>query len=129
MLLVTDKLTRPNGVALTPDGKTLYVADSQDKKIYAWDLDKQGNSSRQRVLIENVEGSPDGLRVAANGNLYIAAKGVAVYSPEGKHLRTLDFPETPANLTFGGADLKTLYVTARTSVYSVRVADQGSLQY
>jgi gluconolactonase len=69
------------------------------------------------------------LRVAANGNLYIAAKGVAVYSPEGKHLRTLDFPETPANLTFGGADLKTLYVTARTSVYSVRVADQGSLQY
>ena len=129
ILLVTDKLTRPNGVALTPDGKTLYVADSQEKKIYAWDLDKQGNSSRERILIENVEGSPDGLRVAANGNLYIAAKGVAVYSPAGKHLRTIDFPETPANLTFGGADLKTLYVTARTSVYSVRVADQGSLQY
>ncbi len=126
--LVTDKLARPNGVALTPDGKTLYVADSQDRKIFAWDLDKAGNATRQRTFLQNVDGSPDGLRVAANGNLYIAAKGVAVYSPAGKLLRTIDFPETPANLTFGGPDLKTLYVTARTSVYTVRVADQGILR-
>jgi gluconolactonase len=62
-----------------------------------------------------MEGFPDGLRVAENGNLYIAAGGIAVYSP--------------ATCAFGGSDLKTLYVTARTSVYSVRIPDKGWLQY
>ncbi|MCU1325249.1 MAG: SMP-30/Gluconolaconase/LRE domain protein, partial [Bryobacterales bacterium] len=63
------------------------------------------------------------------GNLYIAAKGIAVYSPAGKLIRTVDFPETPANCAFGDSDLKTLYVTARTSVYRIRIPDRGSLQY
>ncbi|MEP6713924.1 MAG: SMP-30/gluconolactonase/LRE family protein [Terriglobia bacterium] len=127
--LITQKMGRPNGVALTPDGRTLYIADSEERKILAWDLDGRGDASRERVFISGIEGTPDGLRVAENGNLYIAAKGIAVYSPAGKILRTIDFPETPANCAFGGSDLKTLYVTARTSVYSVRIPDRGSLQY
>jgi gluconolactonase len=127
--LVSKRLARPNGVALTPDGRTLYVADSEARKIYAYNLDAAGNASGEREFLAVAEGSPDGLRVAANGNLYIAAKGIAVYSPAGKLLRTIDFPETPANCAFGGKDLKTLYVTARTSVYRVRVEDRGSLQY
>ena len=123
------KMTRPNGVALTQDGRTLYVADSQDKKILAYDLDAQGNASHERTFIANMDGTPDGLRVAANGNLYIAARGIAVYSPTAKLLKIIEFPETPANCAFGDDDLKTLYVTARTSVYRIRVPDKGSSQY
>ena len=77
------KMARPNGVALTQDGRILYAADSQDKTIRAYDLDKDGNASNERILIRNIEGTPDGLRVAANGNLYIACKGVAIYTPQG----------------------------------------------
>jgi gluconolactonase len=119
------KMPFPNGVALTQDGRTLYVADSIENRIYAYDLDKDGNASNGRVFISNTDGGPDGLRVATNGNLYIACKGVAIYSPKGELLKTILLPETPANLAFGGDDLKTLYITARTSVYRVRVPDQG----
>jgi gluconolactonase len=127
--LVTDKLPRPNGVALTPDGKTLYVADSAERKIYAFDLGADGTASNQRVAISDVPGTPDGLRVAANGNLYIACKGIGIYSPGGKLLQMIDFPETPTNCTFGGSDLRTLYVTASTSIYRVRIPDRGALLY
>jgi gluconolactonase len=120
------KMPRPNGVALTEDGRTLYVADSQTRKILAYDLDKDGNASNERVVIQNIDGTPDGLRVAANGNIYVACKGVAIYTPQGRLVQTIQFPETPANLTFGGSDRKTLYVTARTSIYRVRVSDVGS---
>jgi len=123
------KMTRPNGVALTPDGRTLYIADTTERKIMAYDLDAQGNASRERVFISGIDGGPDGLRVAANGNVYIACRGIAVYSRDGKFIRMIEFPEMPANCTFGDRDLKTLYVTARTSVYRVRIPDKGFLQY
>jgi len=129
MFVVTDKLPRPNGVALTPDGKTLYVADSSERKIYAFDLDEKGSASNQHVAISDVPGTPDGLRVAANGNLYVACKGIGIYTPTGKLLQMIDFPETPTNCTFGGADLRTLYVTASTSIYRVPIPDRGSLLY
>ena len=108
---------------------SLHVADSQERKILAYDLDGEGNASRERVFISDMDGSPDGLRVAENGNLYIACRGIAIYTPAGKFVRMIEFPEPPANCAFGGPDLKTLYVTARTSVYRVRIADRGSLQY
>ncbi len=127
--LITNKLPRPNGVALTPNGRTLYVADSQERKIYAYDLDSKGNASRERVLIADIEGTPDGLRVAQNGNLYVACRGIAVYTANGKRIRMIEFPETPANCAFGGSDLRTLYVTARSSVYSIRIPDGGWSPY
>lgn len=123
------KMRRPNGVALTPDGRTLYVADTVDRKIMAYDLDAEGKASRERVFISGIDGGPDGLRVAADGNIYIACRGIAIYTPDGKFIRMIEFPETPANCTFGDSDLRTLYVTARTSVYRVRIPDTGSLQY
>jgi gluconolactonase len=129
IFLINAKLPRPNGVALTPDGRTLYVADSQERKILAYDLDGEGNASRERVFISDIDGSPDGFRVAENGNFYIACRGIAIYTAAGKFVRMIEFPETPANCAFGGADWKTLYVTARTSVYSVRIPDRGSVQY
>jgi gluconolactonase len=127
--LVSSKLARPNGVALAPDGRTLYVADSQQRKIFAYDVDADGNASKERVFLSEIDGSPDGLRVAENGNVYIACRGVAIYTASGKFVRMIEFPETPANLAFGGEDFKTIYVTARTSVYRVRVEDRGAVQY
>jgi gluconolactonase len=127
--LITKSMERPNGVALSPDGRILYVADSSARTIEAFDLDERGNSSSQRVLIQNVDGSPDGLRVSERGNLYIACRGIAVYSPTGKLLRTIDIPEQPANCAFGDPDLQSLYVTARSSLYRIRVPEKGSLQY
>jgi gluconolactonase len=123
------KMARPNGVALTPDGRTLYVADTTERKIMAYDLDANGNASWERIFISGIDGGPDGLRVAANGNVYIACRGIAIYTPEGKFIKMIEFPETPANCTFGDSDLRTLYVTARTSIYRVRIPDKGFLQY
>ena len=119
------KMTRPNGVALTPDGKTLYVADTSERKIMAYDLDAAGNASNERTFISGMNGSPDGLRVAENGNVYIATGPIDIYSPQGKLIKSIKFPELAANCEFGGPDLKTLYVTARTSVYRVQVSDKG----
>jgi gluconolactonase len=123
------RMPRPNGVTLTPDGRTLYVADTLERKILAYDLDTEGNATNERVFISNIDGGPDGLRVAANGNVYIACRGIAVYSPQGQFIKMIEFPEMPANLTFGDSDLQTIYVTARTSVYRVRVPDRGYLLY
>ncbi|MDQ6699104.1 MAG: SMP-30/gluconolactonase/LRE family protein, partial [Acidobacteriota bacterium] len=127
--LIAKSLARPNGVALTADGRTLYVADSEQKKIFAFDLDANGNASKQREFISGIDGSPDGFRVAENGNLYIACRGIAIYTAAGQFVRMIEIPEQPANCAFGGADRQTLYVTARTSVYRVRVPDKGSQQY
>jgi gluconolactonase len=117
---------RPNGIALSPNGRILYVANSDERNIRAYDVDREGAVSGERVLVSKVEGIPGGMRAAEDGNLYVAAKSIAVYSPEGKLLTTIPVAETPSNCTFGDADLLTLYITARTSVYRVRVAGRGA---
>jgi gluconolactonase len=118
--------TRPNGIALSPNGRILYVADSDARAVRAFDIDRQGNASGERILIKNVEGVPDGLRVDERGNLWLAAKGVILYAPDGKLVKLIDIAETPTNLTFGDPDLQTLYVTARTSVYRLRAPVKGA---
>lgn len=125
--------TRPNGIALSPNGKVLYVADSDARLVRAYDLDRSGAASKERVVIENVPGVPDGIRTDERGNVYVAAKFVYAYSsPEdgvSKPIGTIELGETPSNLTFGDADLETLFVTARTSVYRIRLGVKGALQY
>ncbi len=116
---------RPNGIALSPGGKILYVVNSDEKRIYAYDLDKNGESSHERVVISGLEGVPDGIRTDEKGNLYIAAKTVLIYSPEGKLIRQVALAEKPSNLAFGDADMQSLYVTARTSLYRLRVPVKG----
>ena len=116
---------RPNGLALSPGGKLLYVTNSDEKRVYAYDLDKNGAASNERVLISGIEGVPDGIRSDEKGNLYIAAKGLLIYTSEGKLIRQVPLAEKPSNLAFGDPDLQSLYVTARSSVYRLRLPVKG----
>lgn len=120
---------RPNGIGLSPDGRILYVANSDERNLRAYDVDRQGNVSNERVLISGIDGPPDGIAVDEKGNIYIAANKLPVYSPEGKLLHTIEVAEKPSNCAFGDADLGTLFITARTSVYAVRLGVKGALQY
>ena len=120
--------TRPNGVTLSPDGKVLYVADTDEKSIRAYDLDRHGRASRERVVIENLPGGPDGIRTDVKGNLYIASRGVQIYSPDGRLLGKISPPVNPRNLAFGDSDFRTLYL-AGNSIYRVRLDVAGSVQY
>jgi gluconolactonase len=116
---------RPNGIALAPDGRTLYVGNSDEKNVRAYDVDKNGAASNERIVIAGIEGVPDGICVDEKGNLYVAADQLGVYSPQGKPIGTIHTQETPSNCTFGDPDLGSLYITARTSVYRVRLDVKG----
>jgi len=120
---------RPNGVALSPNGRTLYVTDSDAHTVRAWDLDGKGEAANERVLVAKTEGVPGGLRTDAQGSLYVAAATVAVYTPEGQPAGAIPVPEPTSNCAFGDADLKTLYITARTSVYRVRMEAPGAVRH
>jgi gluconolactonase len=121
--------TRPNGVAISNDGKVLYVTDSDRHAVVAMDLDRNGQAGNQRDVIRNVAGVPGGVRTDMDGRLYVAAKGVAVYSPDGKLERTLLEGENASNCAFGNGDLETLFICARASLYRVKLGVKGALQY
>ena len=130
-LLVRD-MSRPNGIAVAPDGATLYVANSDDsRKIWmAFDLDESG-ASNGRVLRdvtgEAAVGTPDGMKVDRTGHLFATGPGgVWVMTPDGEHLGTIMPDEVPANVGWGD-DGGTLYMTARTGVYRIALATSGTL--
>jgi gluconolactonase len=120
---------RPNGIALSPNGKILYIGNSDERNIRAYDLDGKGDPSNERVLIQDIDGVPDGMKVDEKGNLYVTARGVHVFNAHGVKLTTIELGETPANCAFGEPDFQTLFVTARTSVYRIRLDVKGSIQY
>ena len=95
----------------------------------AYDLDKNGAATNERVLVPRIEGIPDGIRVDENGNLYVAAANIEVFTAEGKQLGNVHITEAPSNCAFGDADFESLYITARTSIYRVRLKAKGSVQY
>jgi gluconolactonase len=121
--------TRPNGIALSPNGRTLYVTGSDDGTVRAYDVEKDGSPANERTLISNIEGIPDGIRVDEKGNLYVAAKEVYVYSSAGKRISNFGLGETPSNLAWGDSDFGALYATARANVYRIRMDVKGSVQY
>jgi gluconolactonase len=121
--------TRPRGVALSPNGRLLYVADSDARSIRMFDLAGNGAASNERVFVKNIDGVPGGLRTDEKGNLYVAARYVYVYSPRGEVLKDIQLAQTPSNLAFGDGDLSSLYVTARTAIYRVRLGVKGALPY
>lgn len=127
--LIAKQQTRPNGIAFSPNARILYVANSDEHNVRAYDVDRNGATSNERVVISDVDGVPDGIKVDEKGNIYVTARAVAVYNSKGKLLTTIETSETPANCAFGDPDLRTLYITARTSVYRVRLDVKGSVQY
>jgi len=120
---------RPNGIAISPNGKLLYVTNSDERNIRTYDLASSGAASNEHVLVSNIEGVPDGIRVDEKGNLYVAAAKLEVYTPEGKPLGSIALQETPSNCAFGDADFGSLFITARASLYRVRLNVKGSVQY
>lgn len=124
-------LTRPNGIAFSPDEKTLYLSNSDEKrKVWMrYDVGPDGTPTNGRLLFdvtaETASGLPDGMKVDAQGNLYCAGPGgIWIFSPEGKHLGTIKMPEVAANCNWGD-DGKTLYITASTSLYRIKLLVSG----
>ncbi len=129
---VTDGIKAPNGVALSPDGSRLYVLPSQQAEVLVYDVVGAGKLGPQQVLcsLRQPEGKTDsggdGMAVDVEGNLYLTAElGVLIYSPEGEYRGVVETPQVPANVAFGGEDLKTLYITARTGLYRVAMPIAG----
>ncbi len=120
---------RPDGVALSPNGRILYVSNADEHNLRAYDLDHNGAASNERVIAAGIDGVPNGIRVDEKGNIYLAANRIEVYTPEGKPLGAIEVSETPSNCAFGDGDFQGLYITARTSLYHVRLNVKGSVQY
>lgn len=129
-LLVRD-LPRPNGLAFSPDQKFLYVTNSGPKLQWMrYPVQPDGTLGSGTLLLdatsEGARGGPDGIKVDRKGNIYSSgAGGVWILSADGRHLGTIEIPERVGNLTWGDADSRTLYITASTSVYSVRLNIPG----
>jgi len=127
MKLVARPAGRPHGIALSPNGRILYVSNADEHNIRAYDVDHNGDASGERVLVSRIDGVPGGISVDEKGNLYVAAKGIAVYSPEGRLIHVMEMKEQPSNCAFGEADEKSLFITARGVVYRVRLEVKGAM--
>jgi len=150
-ILTQPDIQRPNGIAVTQDSKHLYLVDScpvegGNRKIWHFDLDEGGNPSNQSVVWDFAPGrGGDGMRLDAEGNLYIAAgintsrgaheattvpPGIYIISPQGDMKGRIPIPEdTLTNLAFGGEDGKTIYVTAGKSIFTTRVTIPGQVSF
>jgi gluconolactonase len=115
---VIDDLVQPNGIIGTADGKTIYVADYSGGKTFVYSINEDGTLSNKKLFAP--EGS-DGMTIDNEGNIYLTTKVVAVYNKDGKRIETIEVPEQPSNVCFGGKDKQTLFITARTSLYSVQM--------
>ena len=121
----------PNGLAFSPDERTLYVANTRSSKyIHAIEVDAAGRMVRRRIFADmnagELPGIPDGLKVDSEGRVFCTGPGgIWVFAPDGAHLGTIVYPEQSVNFAFGGKDLRTLFCCAHTSVYTLRVKVPG----
>jgi gluconolactonase len=121
----------PNGLAFSPDERLLYVANTRwAQYIHVLELDADGRMARRRIFADmssdETDGVPDGMKVDVEGRVYCTGPGGTwVFAPDGTRLGVIRTPEVPANLAFGGPDLRTLFFTARTSVYTLRAKVPG----
>ena len=135
LVLVAKDLAGPNGIAFSPDEKYLYVAnwDTAHKVVMRYEVVEDGTLRNGHVFFDMTrapgEEALDGLKVDVKGNLFVSGPGgVWVISPEGRHLGTIRAPELPANMAWGDADRRTLYLTGRTGLYRIRLNVSGARQ-
>jgi len=119
VIRVIDDMVRPNGVTGTPDGSILYVADQGAGKTYKYTILEDGTLTGKQLFAD--EGS-DGMTIDSQGNVYLTNTAVKVYNPAGRLIETIEVPESPTNVCFGGEEGKTLFITARTSVYKLEMS-------
>lgn len=119
---VIDDFVQPNGLIGTPDGKILYVADIGDRKIWKYNIQPDGSLTDKTFFAPH---GSDGMTLDNKGNVYLTMGKVWVYSPEGELVQEIEFPESPANICFGGKKRNILFVTARTSVYTLKMKVKG----
>jgi len=121
---IIDDLVRPNGIALSPDGRLLYVLDNGADKLYRYEVRSPGRTGQgERIAYVT---HPDGMTVDRQGRLYVAGRGgVWVLDAGGKWLGLIETPEEPSNCAFGGQGWHTLFITARTSLYAIDTLTRG----
>lgn len=127
---VIDSLQRPNGVLVSTNGQQLIVAEPNKREVWAYPITGPGKLGAGKVIYTGDEkldgGGPDGMALDADGRIYCTYKSVVVLTPAGELIGRIPVPEQPANCKFGGADGKTLFMTARTSVYSLAMTVAGA---
>ena len=130
LTLLVDDFVRPNGIAFSPDESKLYVNDSEKGHIRVFNVQPDGTLDTGKLFAElkppSEKGAADGMKVDIKGNVYSTGPGgVWVFSPNGMLLGIIETPEAPANLAWGDRDYQTLYITARNSLYRVRLRIPG----
>ena len=121
---VTTDLEQPNGIIGTPNGQTLFVSDIKAGKTWAYDIQPDGALTNKRLRC--ALGS-DGMTLDEAGNLYLTGKGVSVFDPAGRLIAQVDVPERwTANVSFGGRDRRTLFITASEGLYALRTRNRGA---
>ena len=129
--LISTELSGPNGLAFSPDEKYLYVTNADAKKaaVMRYEAKADGTLSNGQVFFNVTKGNGfdlDGMKVDGQGNLYVTGPGgVWIISRSGKHLGMIKAPELPANVAWGDGDGKTLYMTAETGLYRIRLSIPG----
>ena len=129
--VLTKEVQYPNGIAFSPDERKLYIANSRpDKYWMEFEVKADGTLANGRKFADVTNqpgaGVPDGMKVDTAGNLYATAlDGIQIFSPQGTHLGAIQLPEVPANCAWGDADGKTLYITARTGLYRIKLNVAG----
>lgn len=119
---VIEDMTGPNGLCFSPDESRLYVADASNRHIRAFDIAADATATGGEIFAEVDAGTADGIRCDELGNVWSSAgDGIQIFSPSGDRIGRILVPESPANLGFGGPDGRTVFITARTSLYSIPV--------
>ena len=119
---VIDDLIRPNGIIGTSDGSRLYVADHAAGRTWIYTPQRDGSLTNKRLFASQ---GADGMTMDERGNVYLTGQDISIYNPDGIQIGSIAVREVPANLAFGGRERKTLFITARTSLYAVRMTVTG----